>query len=103
LTKLIVAYRSFANANAPEAIQPVKHLSSFSFGNSTLVHEAVTQQSVIEDGKSYMFSFQVSTMLLAVRKSYTAEVKGKAIPLHVWTCPEGSRKLRFLDFKTIGT
>ena len=27
-------------------------------------------------------------------------VKGKAVPLQVWTGPEGSRKLRFLDFVT---
>jgi len=30
-------------------------------------------------------------------------VKGKAIPLQAWTGPEGSRRLRFPDFKTIGT
>jgi len=29
--------------------------------------------------------------------------KGKAIPLQAWTGPEGSRRMRFLDFKTIGT
>jgi hypothetical protein len=30
--------------------------------------------------------------------------KGKAIPLHALTGPEGSRRLRLLDFlKTIGT
>jgi hypothetical protein len=29
--------------------------------------------------------------------------KGKAIPLQVLTGPEGSRSLRFQDFKTIGT
>jgi len=28
---------------------------------------------------------------------------GKAIPLQAWTGSEGSRKLRPLDFKTIGT
>jgi hypothetical protein len=27
----------------------------------------------------------------------------KAIPLQAWTDPEGSRRLRFPDFKTIGT
>ena len=34
------------------------------------------------------------------------KVKGKnveAIPLQAWTGPEGSRNLRFLDLKTIGT
>jgi hypothetical protein len=30
-------------------------------------------------------------------------VKGKAIPLQAWTDPEGSRRLRLPDFKTIGT
>jgi len=29
--------------------------------------------------------------------------KSKAIPLQAWTDPEGSRRLRFPDFKTIGT
>jgi len=29
--------------------------------------------------------------------------KGTAIPLQAWTCPEGSRRLRLPDFKTIGT
>jgi hypothetical protein len=29
--------------------------------------------------------------------------KGKAIPLQLWTGPEGSRKLRLPDFKTLGT
>jgi hypothetical protein len=30
-------------------------------------------------------------------------LKGKAIPLEAWTGPEGSRRLRLSDFKTIGT
>ena len=30
-------------------------------------------------------------------------VKGKAIPLQAWTGPEGSRRVRLPDFKTIGT
>jgi hypothetical protein len=29
--------------------------------------------------------------------------KGKAIPLQAWTSPEGSRRLRLPDLKTIGT
>ena len=29
--------------------------------------------------------------------------KGKAIPLQAWTDPEGSRRLRLPDFKTVGT
>jgi len=30
-------------------------------------------------------------------------VKGKEIQLQAWTGPEGSRRLRLLDFKTVGT
>jgi hypothetical protein len=30
-------------------------------------------------------------------------LKGKAIPLQTWTGPEGYRRLRIPDFKTIGT
>jgi hypothetical protein len=33
----------------------------------------------------------------------TYKSKGKAIPLQTWTGPEGSRRLRFPDFKTIDT
>jgi len=33
----------------------------------------------------------------------TSKGKGKAIPLQAWTGPEGSRRLRIPDFKTIGT
>jgi hypothetical protein len=29
--------------------------------------------------------------------------KGKAIPLQAWTDAEGSRRLRFSDFMTVGT
>jgi hypothetical protein len=31
------------------------------------------------------------------------KVEYKAIPLQAWTDPEGSRRLRFPDFKTIST
>jgi hypothetical protein len=31
------------------------------------------------------------------------KVKGKAIPLQVWTSPENSRRLRLPDFKRIDT
>jgi len=40
-----------------------------------------------------------------VEVNYISKGKGKdkAIPLQAWTDPEGSRKLRFPDFKTVGT
>jgi hypothetical protein len=40
----------------------------------------------------------ISTAILGKGKG-----KGKAVPLQAWTGPEGSRKSRLPDFKTIGT
>jgi hypothetical protein len=37
------------------------------------------------------------------RQTHRQYSKGKAIPLQAWTGPEGSRRLRLPDFKTIGT
>ena len=34
---------------------------------------------------------------------YILIFKGKIVPLRVWTGPEGSRRLRLLDSKPIGT
>jgi hypothetical protein len=39
----------------------------------------------------------------ACATTLTYKGKGKAIPLQAWTGPEGSRRLRLPDFKTIGT
>jgi hypothetical protein len=41
--------------------------------------------------------------LHCLEKIQRVKVKSKAIPLQAWTGPEGSRRLRFPDFKTIGT
>ena len=43
------------------------------------------------------------TMTLVSTQPLTELSEGKAIPLQTWTGPEGSRRLRFPDFKTIGT
>jgi hypothetical protein len=37
--------------------------------------------------------------VFAVKK----RTKSKAIPLQAWTDPEGPRRLRLADFKTVGT
>ena len=34
---------------------------------------------------------------------FSLDGKGKVIPLHAWTGPEGPRRLRLPDFKRIGT
>jgi len=38
-----------------------------------------------------------------ISSCFEALIKGKAIPLQAWTGPEGSRRLRLPDFKTVGT
>jgi hypothetical protein len=37
------------------------------------------------------------------RNDISLPLKGEAIPLQAFTGPEGSRRLKLLDFKTIGT
>jgi len=45
----------------------------------------------------------VVVSFIGITKILKDKGKGKAIPLQSWTGPEGSRRLRFPDFKTIGT
>jgi hypothetical protein len=50
------------------------------------------------DGKDQRAqSFMFMMMIIDI------SVKGKPIPLQAWTGPEGSRRLRLPDFKTVGT
>ena len=44
--------------------------------------------------------FQFDIILIVHEKSGIDKGKGKAVPLQVWTGPEGSRKLRLPDFVT---
>jgi hypothetical protein len=41
--------------------------------------------------------------LILVKNKTVNYCKSKAIPLQTWKSPEGSRRLRLSDFKTIGT
>jgi len=60
-------------------------------------YHVVSVSSRLKD-KWYQFKQIPSDMLLIWDKA-----KGKAIPLQAWTGPQGSRRLRLPDFKTIGT
>jgi len=55
---------------------------------------------------SYKVNFAFSPLqvmiTLLVTKTCNTYPK-KAIPLQAWTGPEGSRRLKLLDFKTVGT
>ena len=50
---------------------------------------------------------QVSVVRRFVRVNVSREAeckgKGKAIPLQAWSGPEGSKRMKLTDFKTIGT
>jgi len=41
--------------------------------------------------------------IMEPQKRKVKQGKGKAIPLQAWRGPEGSRKLRIPDSKTVGT
>jgi hypothetical protein len=49
-----------------------------------------------------MADFKNSSYYITIFMQLVSIYKGKAIPLQAWTGPEGSRRLRLPDFKTIG-
>ena len=59
-------------------------------------HQYETLHCVARDRLSLDYLMTFPLMSLYIKK-------GKAIPLQAWTGPEGSRRLRFPDFKTIDT
>jgi hypothetical protein len=72
----------------------------------------VTTHSVISTGhatflvSSYIVLKDTSSCMYLKRTFHTAykdKGKGKSIPLQPWTGPEGSRRFRLPDFKTIST
>ena len=48
-----------------------------------------------------MMTCTVSSKFYSTWSLLTAEGKGKTVPLQAWSGPEGSRKLRFLDYMTM--
>jgi hypothetical protein len=52
---------------------------------------------------SFKFFFEIILPAALWLVTITSKGKGKAIPLRAWTGPDGSRRLRLPDFKTIGT
>jgi hypothetical protein len=53
---------------------------------------------IIGENKGYLHK-----TYLAFQYTSRGKGKGKTIPLQAWTGPEGSRKLRLPNYKTIGT
>ena len=50
-----------------------------------------------------MMMMMIYITMLFCQEVIVTNVKGKAVPLQAWTGPESTRRLRFPDFKTIGT
>jgi len=50
----------------------------------------------------YYYYYYYSVMALTTHH-HIVKVTVKTVPLQPWTGPEGSRRLRLSDFKTIGT
>jgi len=62
---------------------------------------AIPQHNTNADIISLLPPVHFNTMYMPVKG--TVKKKNKAIPLQAWTGPEGSRRIRLPDFKTIGT
>jgi hypothetical protein len=59
-------------------------------------------------GVAAIFFLKVTTQICFEKMKHKYEKHyiystGKSIPLQVWRSPEGSRRLRLPDFKTVGT
>ena len=65
-----------------------------------LAQKQNTKQKVYNNNNNVIFSICSIKHHIVKGKG---KGKGKAIPLQAWTGPEGSRRLRLPDFKTIGT
>jgi hypothetical protein len=47
--------------------------------------------------------FKTTSDYIQIKKMCKDKGKGRAIPVKAWTVPEGFRRLRLPDFKTIDT
>ena len=66
--------------------------------------EGVAQRYRCSEGGDKMWDYADKTgELYSQFNQQQRKGKGKAIPLQAWTGPEGSRRSRLPDFKTIGT
>ena len=78
-------------------IHIVCHITNGTFPSSTFA------QSHCQSGYGCMLCEHFNLFSRVEHDSCKVKVKGKAIPLQAWTGSEGSRRLRFPDFKTVGT
>jgi len=82
------------SAGGPHAPTSLTRLNENEVGNAELFKFNQTDHTAQSEAITNFIS-HVNTVL---NLKY-----GKAIPLQAWTVPEGSRRLRLPDFKTVGT
>ena len=90
--------RPFMFAALCQRAHPLKHsLAEFIFVRRVrkTAEKIFVSRKILQQGHSLA---EVSLYFLYVR--FVRCVKNKAVPLEAWTGPEGSRKLKFLDFVT---
>jgi len=58
---------------------------------------------MILKASSFRLQWGRGTVTAFILFTLNGKGKGKAIPLQAWAGPDGSRRLRLPDFKTVGT
>jgi len=93
LLKLCKSWKVSTNNTSEEQRLQLQHGGSRGLLNSTLVDD------------SYICSpfLVLCPVILRVYTVFKGKGKGKAITLQAWTGPQGPRRVRLPDFKTIGT
>ena len=69
----------------------------------SLAHWTTWNTPCSQKNTSILMSVTQHNRMSQLKISGMIIIRGKAIPLQPWTGPEGSRRLRLRDFKTIGT
>jgi hypothetical protein len=77
----------------------LQNLIIWSNGKTNIFHSKLSKYV----SGSYIVVTSISKRQLTATMFCGFTVKGKAISVQAWTGPEGSRRLRLPDFKTIGT
>ena len=92
--------RNFESNFTGGLISAGKVVRKINWESKTLFYERNIKEKIRkeEGGKRESLVFPVKFKFLS---SYKYMIKQKAIPLQAWTGPEGSRRLRLPDFKTI--
>ena len=91
---LIKRYAVLDQPVAPQETDTLISLRGLTFYSNSKQTPTVINHYCVELEVTFRDSYQTVN---------TLKGKCKALPLQAWTGPEGSRRLRLPDFKTIGT